>query len=63
MLNLCLWKCYYQYWKENWFMQIGIFYSYSSLTTYTGTGILEKVSIEYPSIVGQKRQLPRTLFD
>ena len=44
-------------------MQIGIFYSYSSLTTYTGTGILEKVSIEYPSIVGQKRELPRTLFD
>ena len=34
-----------------------------SLTTYTGTGILEKVSIEYPSIVGKKRQLPSTLFD
>ena len=45
-------------------MDIGIFISYKcSLPTGIGTGILEKVVIEYPSIVGKTGDLPSKLIN
>ena len=46
-------------------MDTGIFISYTNAHYQpgSGTGILEKLGIEYPSIVGKKGHLPSKLFN